>query len=183
AGGVDGSVEQGRDVGPDDDLAAGAVAGRRGVDGGGSVDRDRAGGRDRLVLEPRARIVHEAQARVAARPVAADEDRAAAGRAGHVDARAGDLDVLAGDDHPAAFAAAIALAVLALHGLGRGRDGAGETDGLLRRADALGGGRGGAEHDGAAVAADAVRLDHAGVVDHRIDHLARGRRGELDAAA
>ena len=52
-----------------------------------------------------------------------------------------------------------------------------------RRAGRLRGAGRGAQHDHAAARADAVRLDHAPVVDDGIDDPARRRGGELDASA
>src|SRR5438874_10513086 len=107
-------------------------------------------------------------------PVAADHHLAAAGAAGGVDLRAGDADVFAGHLDGAA------LGVLLLAG---GRKRSGELHGLLRRVRALAGAGGGADHDHAAAPADRVGLDHAGVVDDGVDHLARRGGGDFDPAA
>ena len=111
---------------------------------------------------------------MAAAPVAADQDLAAAAAAGRVDLGIGDLDVLAAHHDRAAGRAAVPA---------RRRDRAGELDGLRRRARRLAAAGGGVEHDHAVVAADRVGADHALGVDDGIDHRARRRCGELDPPA
>ena len=111
---------------------------------------------------------------MAAAPVAADQDLAAAAAAGGIDFRIGELDVLAAHHDRAAGRAAV---------LARRRDRAGELDGLRRSARRLAAAGGGVEHDHAVVAADRVGPDHALGVDDGIDHRARRRGGELDPPA
>ena len=111
---------------------------------------------------------------MAAAPVAADQDLAAAAAAGRIDVRVGDLDVLAAHHDRAAGGAAL---------LARRRHRAGELDGLRRRARRLAAAGGGVEHDHAVVAADRVGADDAPGVDDGIDHGARRRGGELDPSA
>ena len=138
------------------------------------VDAHGGRGRDGEVFELGARIGDEAQVRMAAAPVAADQDLAAAAAAGRVDLGIGDLDVLAAHHDRAAGRAAV---------LARRRDRAGELDGLRRSARRLAAAGGGVEHDHAVVAADRVGPDHALGVDDGIDHRARRRGGELDPPA
>ena len=174
AAGEDRSGKGGLAVGPQHDLAAVAAPGGRRVDRRVRVDAHGGRGRDGEVFELGALIGDEAQVRMAAAPVAADQDLAAAAAAGRVDLGVGDLDVLAAHHDRAAGRAAV---------LARGRDRAGELDGLRRSARRLAAAGGGVEHDHAVVAADRVGPDHALGVDDGIDHRARRRGGELDPPA
>ena len=100
---------------------------------------------------------------VAAAGVAADQHLAAAGRAGGVERRRLDLDVLAGDLDGAALAASCSATSSLPDTLTVCVGSAGDL-GRCGRA---------AEHDLAVALADRARLDHAGVVDDGIDHRAR----------
>ena len=110
-----------------------------------------------------------------ARPIAADQNLAAAGLAGRVDLGVRDLDVLAGDRRrcrrlvPFFLPAAESLPAI-LHR-------------LLRRAAALRAAGRGAEHNHAVMGADRIGLDHAFVVDDRVRPPPRGGGRQLDAAA
>src|SRR5262249_31746141 len=145
--------ERGLAVRPQHHLAAGALAARRGIDGGGGVDAECGRGRDLVALELGALVV-DRERRPAAAPVAAEHHLAAAGIAGDVDPGAGDLDVLAGHHHGAALAALV---------LAGGRDRAADPHGLLGQARALRIGGRRPEHDLAVACADRIRLDHAAV--------------------
>src|SRR5205085_7603038 len=121
-----------------------------------------------------ARIGDESRLRIAAAPVAADQTLAAAAAAGGIDARVGDLDVLAAHQDGAALGAFL---------LACRRERAGDFDGLRRsvRRFARAGRR--AEHDHAVAPADRVGLYYAAGVDHGVDHDPRRSGAEFDASA
>ena len=87
--------------------------------------------------------------------------------------RAAELDALTRHHDGAAFGALV---------LAGGRNLARDLDHLGRGAGRLAGAGRGAEHDPTVFGTDRVGLDHAGIVDHGIDHRPRGRGGQLDAA-
>src|SRR5262249_55371049 len=123
AAGENGSGEGGLAVRPQDHLAAVAVPPRGRVDSGAGVDAHRGRRRDHEAFELGARVGNEALVRLAAAPVAADQHFAAAGAAGGIDARARELDVLAGHQDRAALCSLL---------LARPRERAGDLDGLGR---------------------------------------------------
>ena len=163
AAGEDGAVEIRLVVRPEHDLAAVPALGRRSIDRGAGVDAHRRCRRNGVALERGALIVHQALCRLAAAPVAADHDLAAAGAAGGIDQRADELDVLAGHQDGAAGGAGFLPAA----------DSVPETLTICAgRAGRLAGAGRGAEHDHAVLPADRVGLDHARGIDDGIDDRA-----------